>query len=65
MSRFTKSAADIFCESEKKVHLCLARYLKGIHKILQTLPIKEIHIHATLTAVLRDKVLSDILKSPL
>lgn len=61
--RFTKSAPDIFCESEKKVYLCLARYLKAIHNVLQTLHIKEIHIRAILTAVMRGEVLSDILKS--
>lgn len=60
---FTKSAADIFCELERKVQLCLLRYLKGTQSILQALHVKEIQIRATLTEVTIDKVLPDNWKS--
>lgn len=63
--RFTEPAADISVSQRRKCIFCLVRYLKAIHNVLQTLHIKEIHLQATLTAPMRDKVLPDILKSPL
>lgn len=55
----------IFWESKEKMDLCLARYLKAVHNVLQIPHIKEIPIQAALTAVVTDEVLSGILKSPL